>query len=124
MKKLIAVALLISLCGCTLIPERWDENQAGALTTVRQEAGDFDCKGDVPAQLAEIKKNIEWIKLYSDYRKAVDISKMMVTLDNTVIEFQTRLASGPVSPTYCQLKKTIIVEQADVIGSTIKGSIQ
>jgi HAMP domain-containing protein len=123
MKTLAAIALLI-VSGCSLMPSKWDQNQARAITDIRQEAGDFDCKGDIPAQLNSIEKHIEWFHLYSDYRKAKDIDSMVAKLDATVKEFQDRLAKGPASQTYCQLKKTVITEQVDIIGHTVGGSLQ
>ncbi len=127
MKKLIILTACISLSGCSLIsdlmPSKWDENQARVLTDIRQEAGSFDCTKNVPTQLDTMEKQIEWFQLYSGYKKADDINKMMGTLQTTIKELETRASSGPISPTYCQLKKTIIVEQADIIGHTIEGSL-
>jgi hypothetical protein len=123
MKILVTVALLLVVSGCSLVPSRWDQNQARVITDIRQEAGSFDCKGDVPAQLNTIESRIEWFHLYSDYNKAKDIDSMISKLEVTVKEFQDRVAKGPTSPTYCQLKKVLITEQVDIIGHTVGGSL-
>lgn len=124
MKKLLsAVALTLVLGGCSLIPSKWDQNQARIITDVRQEIKAFDCKQDPIPQLVVIEKKIEWFNYYSDFRDTKDIEHMMDTLQGTTQEFLNRLASGPVSPTYCQLKKSVMNDQAGIIGSTIKGSL-
>lgn len=121
--KTLLLVLALMLSGCSLIPSKWDVNQARVLTDIRQEAGNFDCKANIPAQLNTIEHQVEWFHLYADYRKTTDLDKMMTTLDTTVKEFQKRVGQGPVSPTYCQLKQMIIVDQADIIGHTISGSL-
>jgi hypothetical protein len=105
------------------MPSKWDENQARVITDIRQEAGSFDCKADIPTQLNIIEKNIEWFNYYSDFKDTSDLKEMMSKLQTTVTEFSTTASKGPASPTYCQLKKMIIVSQAGIIGSTIKGSL-
>lgn len=122
--KLFGMLLItLVLASCALLPSKWDQSQASALTTIRQESSSFDCTQNVLTQLTTIEDQIEWVILYSDFRDTTDITKMLSTLQSTVKEFQARAQQGPVSPTYCQLKKVIIVEQADIIGATIKGSL-
>lgn len=123
MNKILALALTLTLAGCSLIPSKWDQNQARIITDVRQEIQAFDCKVDPIPQLVVIEKNIEWFNYYSDFRGTKDIEHLMNTLQGTSQEFLNRLASGPVSPTYCQLKKQVMLDQAGIIGSTIKGSL-
>lgn len=122
MNKII-LALTLFVGGCSLMPSKWDENQARVITTIRQEVGRFDCKQDPIPQLVVIEKNIEWFNYYAEFKNAGDIEHMMDTLQGTTQEFLNRLASGPVSPTYCQIKKSIMTDQVGIIGSTIKGSL-
>jgi len=39
----------------------------------------------------------------------------------TIKEFQDRVAQGPVSPMYCDMKKKILIQQADIIAKTVQG---
>ena len=45
----------------------------------------------------------------------------MAELKHTVKEYQERLAKGPVSPLYCDLKKKIIQQQVDIIAGLVQG---
>ncbi len=125
MKKLIAVFLFVSLAGCAglmeKIPSRWDVNQAKVITDLQQQTRNFDCKGDQTAQVNAIAKNLEWFNIYSQTKPTRDISKLTNTVNDTVKEYQDRLAKGPVSPLYCDLKKKIIQQQVEIIASSVHG---
>ena len=125
MKKLIAVLFLVSLTGCSTImdyfPSRWDANQAKAVTDIQQATRRFDCKGDQLAQINSLEKNIEWFEIYAKTKPTRDVANLTVTLVETVKEYQDRLAKGPVSPVYCEIKKKLFVQQADILASTVQG---
>jgi uncharacterized protein YceK len=125
MKKIILIAVLLTLSGCanvmTLIPSKWDDNQAKAITDIQQDARRFDCKGNLVAQLNKLDLEIEWFDIYAQTKPTRDVNKLTETLTTTVKEFQDRAAKGPVSPLYCDLKKKIIQQQADIIAAGVMG---
>jgi uncharacterized protein YceK len=125
MKKIILIAVLLTLSGCanvmTLIPSKWDDNQAKAITDIQQDARRFDCKGNLVAQLNKLDLEIEWFDIYAQTKPTRDVNKLTETLTATVKEFQDRAAKGPVSPLYCDLKKKIIQQQADIIAAGVMG---
>lgn len=125
MKKLIAVVALVSLSGCSTImeyiPSRWDANQAKVATDIQQQARHFDCKGDQAQQLATLQKNIEWFDLYAKTKPTRDVAKLTSPMTTTVKEFQDRVAKGPVSPLYCDMKRKLFIQQADIIGGAVQG---
>ena len=125
MKKIILIAVLLTLSGCanvmTLIPSKWDDNQAKAITDIQQDARRFDCKGNLVAQLNKLDLEIEWFDIYATTKPTRDVNKLTETLTTTVKEFQDRAAKGPVSPLYCDLKKKIIQQQADIIAAGVMG---
>lgn len=121
MKRLISLILAVSLFGCAYIPSRWDVNQAKVITDLQQQTRNFDCKGDQKAQINAIAKDLEWFNIYAQTKPTRDISKLTVTVDETVKEFQDRLAKGPVSPLYCDMKKKIIQQQVDIIAGSVQG---
>jgi outer membrane protein assembly factor BamE (lipoprotein component of BamABCDE complex) len=125
MKKLFVVLALVSLTGCSTImeyiPSRWDVNQAKSITDIQLQAKYFDCKGDQVAQIDALVKNVEWFNIYSKTKPTRDISKLTGTMTTTIKEYQDRLKNGPVSPLYCDLKKKIIQQQADILAGSVQG---
>lgn len=125
MKKLIALIALVSLTGCAsimdMIPSRWDVNQAKVSTDLRQTVVNFDCTGDQRAQLSIISKQIQWFELYSESKGTKDVANLGQTLATTTKEFQNRLDKGPVSPFYCELKKKLFIQQADILARAVQG---
>lgn len=124
MKKLILI-LAVGLTGCSSLmdyfPSRWDANQAKVITDIQQNARRFDCKGDQLVQINSLEKNIEWFEIYAKTKPTRDVAKLTSTLVETVKEYQDRLAKGPVSPVYCEIKKKLFVQQADILASTVQG---
>jgi len=123
MKKLIAVFAFLSLTGCSslldYIPSRWDVNQAKVTTDLRQSTHNFDCKGDQQAQLKLVAEQIQWFDLYAESKGTKDVAKLTATMKGTVKEFQDR--PQPVSALYCDLKRKLMIQQADIIAKTVQG---
>jgi hypothetical protein len=125
MKKLLLILAVVGLTGCAslieMIPSRWDVNQAKSITDIQVEARHFDCKGDQTLQINGLAKNVEWFELYSKTKPTKDISKLTSTLTITIKEYQERLQKGPVSPLYCDLKKKLFIQQADILAGSVQG---
>ena len=125
MKKLILILAVAGLTGCSTImdyiPSRWDVNQAKVATDIQQQARQFDCKANQAEQLAGLQKNIEWFDLYAKTKPTRDVAKLTAPMTNTVKEFQDRVAKGPVSPLYCDMKRKLFIQQADIIGGAVQG---
>lgn len=125
MKKLLATLAVVSLAGCAsimdMIPSRWDVNQAKSVTDIQQQAVRFDCKGDQLAQITALDQNVEWFVIYSKTKPTRDITKLTDTLQKTVGEFKDRVSKGPVSSMYCDLKRKIIIQQTEILASSVQG---
>jgi uncharacterized protein YceK len=123
MKKLLLILAVVSLSGCAniveMIPSRWDVNQAKVTTDLRQSTHNFDCKGDQLAQLKVIAQQVEWFDLYAESKGTKDVAKLTTVMKGTVTEFQNR--PQPVSALYCDLKKKLMSQQADIIAKTVQG---
>jgi uncharacterized protein YceK len=123
MKRLITILAVLTLTGCSsllsYIPSRWDVNQAKVTTDLRQSTHGFDCKGDQLAQLKVIAQQVEWFDLYAESKGTKDVAKLTATMKVTVTEFQNR--PQPVSAIYCDLKKKLMSQQADIIAKTVQG---
>ena len=125
MKKLIAVVAFLSLTGCAsimeYIPSSWDVNQAKSITDIQQQVRHFDCRAELAPQVNKLASEVEWFDIYSQTKPTRDINKLTGTIKETVKELQERVAKGPVSPLYCDLKKKIIQQQADIIAKSVQG---
>ena len=125
MKKLLVVVAFLSLTGCAsimeMIPSGWDTNQARAITDIQLEVRHFDCKAELKPQVEQLARDVEWFDIYSQTKPTRDINKLTGTIKDTVKELHERVAKGPVSPLYCDLKKKIIQQQADILAKSVQG---
>ena len=125
MKRLATLLLIISLTGCAsimeYIPSSWDVNQAKSITDIQQQVRHLDCKADLKPQVDQLSKNVEWFDIYSQTKPTRDINKLTDVIKDTVKELQERVAKGAVSPMYCDLKKKIIQQQADILAKSVQG---
>jgi hypothetical protein len=123
MRRLLAITALVTLTGCAsivdMIPSRWDVNQAKVTTDLRQATHNFDCKADHKAQLKVISDQVQWFALYSESKGTKDVANLGKTLQATVKEFQDR--PQPVSSIYCDIKRKLMIQQADIIAKTTQG---
>jgi len=125
MKKLIAVVAFLSLTGCAsimeYIPSGWDVNQAKVITDIQLQVRHFDCKAELAPQVNQLAQDVEWFDIYAKTKPTRDIAKLTGTITDTVKELQDRVKAGPVSPMYCDLKKKIIQQQADILAKSVQG---
>jgi hypothetical protein len=123
--RVIAILATVMLVGCSSlkdwIPVRWDANQSQAITSIQQSTRSFDCKGDITLQASALSKQIEWFTIYSESKPTRDVIGPMGHMNDTVKELQDRSSKGPVSPLYCDIKKKLMVQQADMIAHTVQG---
>jgi PBP1b-binding outer membrane lipoprotein LpoB len=125
MKRLLLIIAFLSLTGCAsimeYIPSSWDVNQAKVITDIQQQARHIDCKADLAPQVKQLAQDIEWFDIYSQTKPTRDINKLTGVIKDTVKELQDRVAKGPVSPLYCDLKKKIIQQQSDILAKSVQG---
>ena len=125
MKKLLVVVVFLSLTGCAsimeMIPSGWDTNQAKVITDIQLEVRHFDCAKDLAPQVNKLAQDVEWFDIYAKTKPTRDIAKLTGTITDTVNELKDRVAKGPVSPLYCDLKKKIIQQQVDIIAKSVQG---
>jgi len=125
MKRLIVVIAFLSLTGCAsimeYIPSSWDVNQAKVITDIQLEVRHFDCKAELKPQVDRLARGVEWFDIYAKTKPTRDINKLTGTITETVKELQERVNKGAVSPLYCDLKKKIIQQQADILAKSVQG---
>ena len=125
MKRLISVCAFFALTGCAsvmeYIPSGWDVNQARVITDIQLQARHIDCKAELAPQVNQLAKDVEWFDIYAKTKPTRDIAKLTGTITDTVKELKERVGKGSVSPLYCDLKKKIIQQQADILAKSVQG---
>ena len=116
---------VVVLAGCSTvkewIPVRWDANQSQAITTIQQTTRNFDCKADIAQQSQALAKEIQWFAIYAESKPTRDVIGPIGHMNDTVKELVDRSSKGPVSPLYCDIKKKLMIQQADMIAHTVQG---
>lgn len=125
MKKIILVLAVIGLTGCSTvkewIPVRWDANHSQSITTIQQTTRNFDCKADIAQQARDLAQKVEWFEIYAKNKPTRDVIVPAGKMNDSVKELVDRTSKGPVSPTYCEIKKKILIQQADMLAHTVQG---
>ena len=123
--RAIAILAVVVLAGCSslkdYIPSRWDVNQSKSVTDIQQTTRNFDCKGDIAFQAVQLGQQVEWLDIYSQTKGTRDVAKITGNMNDTVKELKERSSKGPVSPLYCDIKKKLMIQQADMIAHTVQG---
>jgi hypothetical protein len=132
MKKIIlSLFLAFSLSGCialagisALLPSAWDVNQSAAITDIQQKSKRINCKNEVTAlkkHLDSLDERVEWLIIYSESKKTDDIFNMANVYNQTLKDMIKRVETKSISNSYCENKKTILVEQSYIISKALQG---
>ena len=128
MKRLITLLVFsFALTGCAnmqaWIPSFWDSNQSARIVDVRLGIDRLNCAGDQLAQITRIRDDLRWFELYSTSKGPLqqDVIKLIAPMQLTVEDMYTRSIKAPTSVTYCELKRTIMQQQAQRAAAGILG---
>ena len=129
MKKLIILAAAFLVAGCAqitgLIPSFWDDNQSHKIVDLRLKIERLDCTQPQRAQVAGIRDDLEWFKLYSESkgRRQNDVVKLTEPMRATAEEWYQRVSAAGYkeNPTYCQLKRQVMSAQAARAATAVLG---
>lgn len=128
MKKVLLVAVTaIALTGCASlqkwIPSFWDDNQSAKIIDIRQRAHNIQCDTVELQQIHAngLVKDIQWFMLYSESKGALqkDVMRLVEPMEKTVDDWAKRTATGEASRAYCEIKKKVIVVQADKAANSV-----
>lgn len=128
MKTILLSLAVIMLTGCSTaykyIPSFWDDNQSSRAIDIRQSVQQLDCSQPHRPQAQRIADNVEWFVMYSESkgRSQQDVLKLIEPLKATADDFLKR-SSGEQqgSKTYCELKKRVMIEQAQRMAGSVLG---
>jgi hypothetical protein len=130
MKKLLAILSVVMLQGCAValssyIPSFWDDNQSAKIVTVRLDIERVDCKAGQLAQVAKIRDDLAWFKLYSESKgsRQADVIALTTPMTATVEDWYKRVSAEghKDNPIYCDLKKRVLQEQSQRAAKAILG---
>jgi hypothetical protein len=121
--RIITVLLALALTGCAgVLPSFWDDNQSARIVDVRLAVARVDCANALVG-VARVRDDIEWFKLYSHSKGALqkDVLAVVEPMSETAEDWYTRTLGGTASKTYCELKKSIMQQQAARAASAVLG---
>ena len=129
MKKLFAILSFTLLSGCAgltgLIPSFWDDNQSARITSVRLDIERVDCKAQQLPQVAKIRDDLAWFKLYSESKggRQADVIALTTPMTETVEDWYKRVSTEghKDNAIYCDLKKRVLTEQSARAAKAILG---
>ena len=129
MKKLFAILSFTLLSGCAgltgLIPSFWDDNQSHRIISVRLDIERVDCKSQQLPQVAKIRDDLAWFKLYSESKgsRQADVILLTKPMIETVEDWHKRVSTEghKDNPIYCDLKKRVLQEQSQRAAKAILG---
>ncbi len=126
-KSILSLLLIISLTSCStllnILPSAWDSNQAKVITDIRQKTIQINCKKDVAilkANLNSLHNKVEWLNLYSESKRTNDVLQMTSIYNETLNDMIKRIETKGISNSYCENKKSILVEQSSMISKGIQ----
>lgn len=127
MNKIIVLAVVLLLSGCanimSLIPSFNDPNQSQKIVDVRMAVDQLNCAEPQRPQVMIIQRELRWFELYSESAgvRNQDVIAIIKPMQATVAEFVTRTADQDASKIYCQLKKSVMQQQAARAAQVILG---
>lgn len=123
----VTLTLALMLSGCASVqswtPSFWDANQSARITDVQLAIDRLDCAGNQLSQVTVIRDHLEWFRLYSRSKGAVqsDVIRVIAPMQATVEDMYTRNTKGQGSVAYCELKQRVMQQQAQRAAAAIQG---
>ena len=129
MTKLLAIFAIAVLSGCAsiqgLIPSFWDDNQSARIISVRLDIERVDCKTAQLPQVAKIRDDLAWFRLYSESKgsRQADVILLTKPMSETVEDWHKRASTEGHrdNPIYCDLKKRVLQEQSTRAAKAVLG---
>jgi len=116
----------MALTGCasvsSVIPSFWDDNQSSRIIDVRLAVERVDCVNALPG-VSRVRDDIEWFRLYSHSKGKLqkDVLAVIEPMQETAEDWYKRTQSGTASKVYCELKKSVMQQQAARAASAVLG---
>ena len=124
--RIITLIMVMALGGCasisSVLPSFWDDNQSARIVDVRLAVARVDCANALVG-VSRVRDDIEWFKLYSHSKGVLqkDVLAVVEPMSETAEDWYKRTVSGTASKTYCELKKSVMQQQAERAASAVLG---
>ena len=124
MKIIASVILTVMLSGCTTlqswVPSFWDDNQSAYIITARLSVERINCLEPQLTQVQVLAEDLRRFELYSEAKGSLqrDVLRVIEPMQSTVKEWQTRKEG---SRAYCEIKKKLLLQQAERASKVILG---
>ena len=120
---LLTAAVLMSGCVSLSIPSFWDDNQSAAIVSVYQAIENINCEEPHAPQVLTVQQKLRWFELYSESKgnQQRDVLRLVQPMKETVDDFARRSNEKQGSKTYCELKKSTMVDQARTVSRAVLG---
>ena len=126
--RTITLILALALTGCStissILPSFWDDNQSARIVDVRLAVERVDCASpQVLAGVSRVRDDLEWFRLYSTSKGALqkDVLTIIAPMQETAEDWYKRTQQGSASKVYCELKKSVMTQQATRAASAVLG---
>ena len=123
--RIITLIMILALTGCasvsSVIPSFWDDNQSARIVDVRLAVERVDCANAGPG-VSRVRDDLAWFALYSESKGVLnrDMIRLVTPMQETVEDWHKRTAQGA-SVTYCELKKSVMRQQAQRAAAAVLG---
>lgn len=130
MKRLLLILSVVLLQGCAIalssyIPSFWDDNQSAKIVDISLAVERLDCAQAQAPQVAKIRDDLEWFKLYSQGKgsRQTDVLKLTEPMQATVEDWYKRVSSEGYRENriYCDLKRRVMIEQTQRATKAVLG---
>lgn len=120
MKKILPILFVTLLAGC-MMPSFYDDNESFAGVDLVVAVKNINC--DLGYELMhddfiKVSRELEWLEEYSKLKGSDDVGEMLALMRETV---NGMIITADTSSGYCGYKKTLMIEQSNLIGLTIMG---
>jgi len=130
MKRIFLILTVVLLQGCAValssyIPSFWDDNQSAKIVDIELAVLRLDCAQAQAPQVAKIRDDLEWFKLYSQGKgsRQTDVLKLTEPMQATVEDWYKRVSSEGYRENriYCDLKRRVMIEQTQRATKAVLG---
>lgn len=117
--RVLLLPLVFALGGCSTLMNTsfYDDNESAAVVDVVMAVKSLDCQSPtVKDDIVYLKFKTDWMYTYSTVKGSKDIVELIEIFEKTLTGIVDK---EEISPTYCELKKTSMLKQTELIAEGV-----